>query len=255
MINAINYYYSRFGASGVVAAIGSKLNLTQKLIEVKRSEIKHPFYLRPKTSDVPTYEQIFINRDYNFSITKEPEIIIDAGANIGLASIYFANQYPNSQVIAIEPELSNFKLLEVNVSPYKNVIPLQAALWHRNEEINLIDPGLGEWAFMTESKNEELQSEENIVRNTVQAITVDRIIDQFNLNRIDILKIDIEGAEKEVFTNPSSWIHKVDTMIVELHERIKIGCNRSFYNNTNGFPCEWKRGENIYLSRGNCAEA
>ena len=49
--------------------------------------------------------------------------------------------------------------------------------------------------------------------------------------------------------NPSSWIDKVDTVIIELHERVKSGCNRSFYKGTTGFDDEWMQGENVYLTR------
>ena len=87
---------------------------------------------------------------------------------------------------------------------------------------------------------------------TVVAITLDKIIKDYNLEKIDILKIDIEGAEREVFSNTSSWIEKVDSIIIELHERMKTGCNRSFYCGSNGFDNEWKQGENVYLSRRNC---
>ncbi len=109
--------------------------------------------MRLNTSDFPTFDQVFIQQEYDFDISRAPKVIVDAGANIGLASIYFANKYPDAKIIAIEPEQSNFKLLEMNVSPYPNVIPVQAALWNKNEDINLIDPGLGKWGFMTEIKN------------------------------------------------------------------------------------------------------
>ena len=66
---------------------------------------------------------------------------------------------------------------------------------------------------------------------------------------IDILKIDIEGAEKEVFSDTSAWIEKVDSIIIELHERMKPGCISSFYAGSRGFNKEWRQGENIYLSR------
>jgi FkbM family methyltransferase len=251
MISGIKYYYSRFGASGVISAIKMKLGSSNNLIKVERNEIKAPFYLRLKTSDFPTFDQVFIKQEYDFSISNTPKVIVDAGANIGLASIYFTNKYPDAKIIAIEPEKSNFKLLEVNVSPYPNVIPVQAALWHRNEEINLIDPGLGKWGFMTEIK----KTSDGLPGNTchaVKAMTVNKIMQNFNLEKIDILKIDIEGAEREVFSDSSSWIERVDSVIVELHERMKAGCNRSFYNASNGFLDEWTKGENVYLSRGNC---
>jgi len=252
MIDSIKYYYSRFGISGVISAIKWKLGNSNDLMKVERKGIKAPFFLRLQTSDFPTFDQIFIRKEYNFGTVTPPKVIIDAGANIGLASIYFTNKYPDAKIIALEPEQSNFELLKENVSPYSNIIPVNAALWHKNEEINLIDPGLGKWGFMTERKNALEEGLVDSVCHAVQAMTVDKIILDFNLKKIDILKIDIEGAEKEVFSDTSSWIERVDSIIVELHEHMKAGCNRSFYNGTNSFSDEWKQGENVYLSRGNC---
>ena len=220
-----------------------------ELLELNREDLRFPFRLRNHTSDVPTFKQVFIEREYDFLVETPPKVIVDAGANIGLASIYFANKYPQARIIAIEPEQSNFQLLKSNAAPYGTIIPLQAALWNHNGEINLIDPGLGHWAFMTEDENasEKLPGK---VRHKVMAITVDKILDDYAVDRIDILKIDIEGAEKEVFCDTSAWIEKVDALIIELHERMKPGCNRSFYNGSNGFDREWRQGENVYLSRG-----
>ncbi len=90
------------------------------------------------------YREIFIKQHYEFLVKKSPEVIIDAGANIGLASIYFANKYPKAKIIAIEPEKGNFAILKKNVSPYSNIFLIQAVLWNKNEKINLLDPGLGE---------------------------------------------------------------------------------------------------------------
>lgn len=250
MISSIKYYYSRFGASGVISAIKAKLGSSNDLMKVERKEIKNPFYLRLKTSDIPTFDQVFIQQEYDFDTVRTPKVIVDAGANIGLASIYFANKYPDAKIIALEPEQSNFKLLEVNVSVYPNIIPVHAALWNKSEKINLVDPGLGKWGFMTEVKN----TSDGLLGNTcheVEAMTVDKIMQTFNLEKIDILKMDIEGAEKEVFSDSSLWIEKVDSLIVELHDRMKAGCSRSFYNGSNGFSGEWTQGENVYLSRDN----
>ena len=54
-------------------------------------------------------------------------------------------------------------------------------------------------------------------------MTIDRIMNDYHLDKIDILKVDIEGADKEVFSNALSWIEKVDALIIELHERMKTG--------------------------------
>ncbi len=94
--------------------------------------------------------------------------------------------------------------------------------------------------------------ESDIISDEVNGITVDKIMKDFNLKKIDILKIDIEGAEKEVFQDTSFWIKKVNSIVIELHEDLKPGCSRSFYNGTNGFDDEWIQGYNLVcLSRNN----
>ena len=250
MIKGLRYYYSMFGISGIFDVIKAKASLSTGLLEIKKEGVRFPFYLRYKTSDIPTYRQVFIDDEYDFIVNTSPKVIIDAGANVGLASIYFANKYPDAKIIAIEPELSNFELLLKNVKKYKNITPLHLALWHKNEEINLVDPGLGKWGFMTEN-NDSNENSYGDVQHVVQAITVDEIIKDFELDSISVLKIDIEGAEREVFSDTSSWINKVDALIVELHDRMKMGCSRSFYKGTNGFETEWQLGENVYLTKGN----
>jgi len=117
MLGKIRYLYSRFGTSGLVGAIKCKLGNSNNLIKVRIKKIKAPFFLRLKTTDLPTFDQVFFYKEYDFDTAKSPNIIIDAGANIGLAAIYFANRYPNAKIIALEPEQSNFRILKENVSP------------------------------------------------------------------------------------------------------------------------------------------
>jgi FkbM family methyltransferase len=70
-------------------------------------------------------------------------VIIDAGANIGLSALFFANKYPDAKIFAIEPEETNYKLLELNTKPYNNVCLIKAALWDSVRKIHLFDTGLG----------------------------------------------------------------------------------------------------------------
>lgn len=237
------------GFKGLFYAITGTATNSEVVLNIDRKDLRFPIGLRIPSSDAPTYKQVFINQDYDFLVASPPKVIVDAGANIGLASVYFANKYPDAMIIAIEPEKDNFELLARNVEPYKNIITVHAALWNKNEPINLIDPGLGSWGFMTEKNNISETMPCNFV-HMVQAITLDKIIEDFQLEKIDILKIDIEGAEKEVFEDTSAWIEKVNALIIELHESMKPGCIRSFYNGSNGFDDEWKHRENLYLSKG-----
>ena len=239
-----------FGIRGLLLAIAALVTKRVTYLTVRDRNCKHPLRLRILWSDPWVYKQVFVEKEYDFLAATPPNVIVDAGANIGLASVYFAHKYPNAKIIAIEPERGNFELLQANTAAYPGVIALQAALWGTNAELDLIDPGLGTWGYTTDERD-HAGGLPGTTRHTVPAITVDKLMQDFGLSKIDILKIDIEGAEREVFADTSAWIDKVDAIIVELHERMKPGCNRSFYCGSLGFDNEWQRGENIYLSRAN----
>lgn len=242
------YYQHVVGLRGLLSAARGKAARTPMLLEMRRPDVRFPFFLRVPTSDVCVFEQVLIHGEYDFEVERAPATIIDAGANIGLASIFFANRFPEARIVAIEPEEGNFDILVKNVAPYGNIVPLRAALWHENRKIHLVDPCLGHWGFMTQDAGD---GEKRFGRtlDLVQALTMDRILRDHGIDHVDILKIDIEGAEREVFRDPSAWLDKVDALIVELHERLKPGCNRSFYASTHGFDREWLQGENVYLAR------
>lgn len=248
MIGKIKYCLSAGGVRLLISVIKAKITKTPTLLQLHRRDIKFPFILRFPSTDFQVFEQIFNRQEYDFNVKRTPTIIVDAGANIGLASIYFSNKFPDAKIIAIEPEESNLKILRKNIAPYGNITLVCKALWHENTRLNLLDPGLGKYGFMTQAQNsaEEIYGE---IVHEVQGITLDTVMKEHGIDHIDILKIDIEGAEREIFRDPSAWIEKVDSLIVELHERIKPGCNRSFYIGSNGFDNKWLQGENVYLTR------
>lgn len=249
MIQKLKYYNRVVGFSGMLQVLRSKLTHSSELIKIERDDCKAPIWLRFPASDIPTYEQVFMTYEYDFKVDAPPAVILDAGANIGLASVLFANKYPDAKIIAVEPEQNNFEILLKNVAPYPNITAMRGALWHRNTEIDIFNPGRGDWGFVTK-EDDKTDAEDASTGQKVRAMTVDKIIEEFGLGRINILKIDIEGAEREVFSDTASWIDDVDSVIVELHEYASPGCSRSFYTGTPGFEHEWHQGENVYLSKG-----
>ena len=88
----------------------SILHEENDVLQIYREDYEYPLYIRNKTSDVEIYREILDRHVYDFSVKDEPKYIIDAGANIGMASIFFAKKYRNAKIIAIEPEVENFKL-------------------------------------------------------------------------------------------------------------------------------------------------
>lgn len=183
----------------------------------------HPIYYRPGTADLTTFREIFLREEYKLELPASltPKIIIDAGANIGFTSVFFSRHYPDATIYALEPELGNFELLQKNAEGNPRVTAIQAALWNENGTIEIADHGYGLRGFMVQK-----QSGKNL---TTQALTLQSIIQQYNIPSIDILKIDIEGSEKEVFSGDTSWLQITICLVIELHDRMKPGCSEAVY--------------------------
>lgn len=238
-------HYERTGLRGVQRAGVAKILRRPLEVELRTPGVAHPVSVRLRTSDLWTFDKIFADREYDLPLPGNPRTIIDAGAHIGLASVYLANRFPDARIIALEPEASNFDLLQKNTAPYPNIEPVRAALWSECSRLQVVDRGQGSWAYQT------LRSTPPGAKavGTVDAINLQQVLDDRSLSGADILKIDVEGAEKEIFDYASSWIARVHTVVAELHDRHVPGCSRSFYRATMEFPYCWHRGENVVVSR------
>jgi FkbM family methyltransferase len=242
ILEGVHSYYRLFGPNGVLQVAKTRLLGKPLEITVAIDELIHPVHLRLRTTDVSLFEEIIVNSEYCFESSIPPRVIIDAGANIGLTSVYYANKFPNAKIIAIEPEKTNFDMLKRNADYYPNIFPIQGALWREETVLNLSNPGTGNWGYQT---NEQQACD--AVEGKIRGMTIDKLMEQHGCNFIDILKIDIEGSEKEVFETSVSWIDKVGAIIVELHDHFKSGCSRSVYTATTNFEFEWRKGETTFF--------
>jgi FkbM family methyltransferase len=244
-LNAVRRYYALLGLRGVGAWIYARIAGKQPMLAKNVDGIERPVYLRIGTTDLAVFRQVFIERHYEFSLSTSPRVIIDAGANIGLSAVFFANKYPDATIIAIEPAESNFQALVKNTLPYSQVKRVHAALWKENGRISLMDPGEGDHGFQT------MKDDNTSARNLglVTARTLDSLLSEMNLEHVDILKIDIEGSEKEVFEDCSRWIRKVEAIMVELHDDVKPGCGKAFAAATADFAQELSKGETLLRTR------
>lgn len=80
-------------------------------------------------------------------------------------------------------------------------------------------------------------------------MTVTDVIEEFGLGQVDLLKLDIEGSEREVMADSAEWIGKISMLIVELHEHMRTGCRAAWESAITGFPDRWKSGENDCAAR------
>ncbi len=248
LYRSLRMYWRTIGLFATIGVYKDWRNGHVREHSVELPDWKHPVTLRLPSSDIWVIKQILRRKEYQFDTASELATVIDAGANIGLAAIWFTHRFPGVRVIAIEAERNNFELLSKNVAPYPNITPVHAALWDKTGTIEVRDVGVGNWGFMTGDANAEAAMDGHAV-SEVEAVTVDTLMDRFNLDYVDLLKMDIEGAELEVFQSSAAWLDRVGSLIVELHDWMKPGCTDSFKQGSQGFDSEWIQGENNYLTR------
>jgi len=217
-------HISRFGIISGVAIYFKTYFLTASDSHISLKNLSFPILLRKKTSDVKIFNQVFLNREYDYKLTIEPKFIIDCGANIGLASLFFKSKYPNATICAIEPETSNYKALVSNTNRHDSITTIQSGIWNKNVLLKVEDIwNFGKWGFVCSETDVEAE-------NTTKAISISEIMKRFNREEIDILKMDIEGAELEVFSsNYEEWLPKTKVIMIELHDAYRKGCSKAFF--------------------------
>jgi FkbM family methyltransferase len=193
--------------------------------------------IRPGSSDLDIFKQVIIGLEYDIKLNFEPKIIVDCGANIGMSTLFFKRKYRNSQIISIEPDKDNYELLQKNITNIEGVYPINKALWNHSNGVKLM-------------LNESQDSHSAIDSSDfdTQTITIEEILDRYSFEKIDILKIDIEGGEFELFKENCAWLEKIKVIVIELHDRIKPGCTRRFFKSIDRFDYKMViRGELIVI--------
>jgi FkbM family methyltransferase len=239
-----------FGVVGGIRAAIRQLYTNDLLVERLYSKpLDEEVYLRLNTTDFSIYNQMFKHLEYDIPFIVSPRIIVDAGANIGLSALYFANRFPEALIYAIEPDASNFEIMRRNVVKCDRIVPIHAALWFENTELDLYCPPPGHAGTQKDGFQTLPAGADEATSNRVRAISPIQIMKDYKLDHIDLLKIDIEGSERELFLHADDWIERVEVIICELHDRLRAGCSRNFYTATTGFALEMHKGENVIVGR------
>lgn len=214
--------------------------LVSSKCKIRPKDFKYNIELRTNTSDYNVFLQVFVRNGYAFDIDLVPEVIVDCGANIGLTSIYYSNKYPQAKVIAIEPEKSNYDMMVSNTRNYSNIKCLHKGVWKKSCMLEIIDESVSNWEFVVKESNN---------KNGISAISILDLIKEYEISQIDILKIDIEGSEKEVFEdNAASWLPFVKILIIELHDRYKHGCSQALFKSLVSYQYDMQmRGDNLCI--------
>jgi FkbM family methyltransferase len=217
----------------------------QKLEKIRlASEL---IYCRPGSPDIDVARSC-LNGEFDSVIdAAKPlrfEFIVDAGGYIGTAAIVLAKAFPSATVVTLEPSIENFAVLQRNVSPFANIVAINKALHSRHCQVRLFNRWTGPWGVsMYETADENCP--DPVFHHVTDTLTISSLLTQFGKLGIDILKLDIEGAEIEVFESSASWINRTRVISVELHERFRSGCESAFTKATQGRSNSVGSGEKI----------
>lgn len=214
-------------------------------------------HVRAGDSDIAAIRQVFIDRQYDLSwppdlndrmqsryeailAAGETPIIVDAGANIGAAALWFGSRFPDAAVVAIEPDPANAALLKRNLAGRAKQVVLEAAVGSVPGRVSLIREGLS-WAIRT------TRSERG-----VEVVTIEDAFRASGGSTPFIVKIDIEGFESDLFSANTGWIARCHAVIIEPHDWLLPGqrSSGSFQKVMGELPFEiFLHGENLVYAR------
>jgi FkbM family methyltransferase len=169
--------------------------------------LRHPITVRPGSHDIDVVTSNIVRQEYGqLRLSAPPTTLIDAGAYIGDTAAYFLSRYPTLRCIALEPQPDNFRLAKANLAPY-------------GDRVTLLPHALADKAEMMSFGGAQSSgglTSEGPLR--VTTTTIPLLLNELPSGRASILKMDVEGAEADIFSaNPSVWLTRVDHLIIETH--------------------------------------
>ena len=175
--------------------------------EVTLARLDHPMCVRTGTPDLAAVIDAAVREEYGVGLPPNlrPLSMIDAGAYIGDTGAYFLSRFPDLKLLALEPNQDNYELACINLARYgPRSRVMNAALWVESGTLQF--------------EGEFLSGEVGQRGVSVKAISILDALDALPEGRVDILKMDIEGAEREIFRkSPAGWLHRVGHILIELH--------------------------------------
>lgn len=159
------------------------------------------------------YREVFNQEIYKFKTNSLNPFIIDCGANIGLSVIYFKQLYPNSEILAFEPDpfINNYLVENLSINNFNNVTIVNKGLWDEDGYASFISEGSDSGKISNSFHSRESINEKETVKIEVVRLS------KYLIKEVDFLKIDIEGAEVKVIKEIENQLHLVKRIFIEYH--------------------------------------
>jgi FkbM family methyltransferase len=212
ILQAILRFIYAFNNLGAISAL--KINafrLLNKKFDTKINSKKFgEIYWNTKRDWVITHLYTPQIEIYSPSKNIDIQLIIDLGANIGIETLRFAKMYPKAKIFSIEPVKENFETLVKNSQKLTNVIPINAAVWDKNSKLKIVKKSIN-------SQDRYLKEIKNSNKFDIIGKNFNKILLDYSIKNICILKVDIEGAERKLFNKScNKWLHLVKCIIMEV---------------------------------------
>jgi|SaaInlStandDraft_4_1057021.scaffolds.fasta_scaffold33848_2 FkbM family methyltransferase len=219
----IRAYVNNLGVVGVGLFFAEKLLRKKGIVTVFHKYLNNKISFRFASTDLITLSDSI--NEFELPSTFKPLIVVDVGVNVGLATAYFSSQYPSARVFSIEAEYKSFLVLKEQSKNFTNITPIHSAVWSSIGTLEVRDRGTDDWGFVVDC--DEI---DNLpVVGTINTTTMQYLMDSNNIQYIDLLKVDINGAEKEVFGINNDWIDKVGNIFIKIHERMSKRAEESVF--------------------------
>lgn len=238
---------------------------SKKLTKIKKHTVPgypEPIHLRHTVADHSIFWQCIVRRQYDISRFPQRErltsayqelvkkgsrpLIIDCGGNIGLSTLYLAQLFPEAVIYTIEPDDGNFQILKMNTDFLGDrVVALKGGIWSDSGNLRIVNPESSSAAFRVAPANGNSNE-------TMRAYTISEICAAAQVQYPLIVKIDIEGAQANLFKDNTSWVQGTHLIILELEDWLMPwqGTSRPFFSCTSRYPFEYLiSGENIFCFR------
>ena len=229
----------RYALQYRAAMLGNRVGWHNRpMLRLHPANLMHPVELRINSTDADVYGQVLVQEEYAAVAYDHAEVIVDCGANVGYTSAYFLSRFPQAQVVALEPFPANAEMCRRNLAPYgSRATVIEAAIWSYPTRLALHYSDGDDWAVQVRPAQDGEYGE-------IEAIDLPSL----GLKHIDILKIDIEGSETELFAcDADRWLPHVSNIAIELHG---AECERQFNAVMAGYRYTLSHSGELTICRG-----